>query len=84
MNDIIIISCPHCQNFIEVRLKYINCAIFRHGVFKDTGRQIEPHAPKHVCDNLVEKNLIYGCGKPFKLWYNKHQQRFFTTKCDYI
>ena len=34
--------------------------------------QIDPHACKEICDNLVKNNEIYGCGKPFKLFWNKN------------
>ena len=50
--------------------------------------QIDPHACKEVCDNLVKNNEIYGCGKPFKLFWNKNPTNnvvdFYAEKCDYI
>jgi len=61
----IIIICPHCNN--SVIIEEINCAIFRHGILKSNGQQMNPHTPKIECDNLINNNLIYGCGKPFKI-----------------
>lgn len=59
------IACPNCGEYIII--EQINCAIFRHGVYKHTMCQINPHAPKAECDELKEKDLIYGCGKPFRI-----------------
>jgi DNA-directed RNA polymerase subunit RPC12/RpoP len=43
------IQCPHCNGTVMV--KQLNCKIFRHGVFKKNGKQINPHAKK-------KKNVI--------------------------
>ena len=67
----ILIQCPHCMQYMELIKNEINCAIYRHGMFKINGDQIDPHTPKDICDKLVENNLIYGCGKPFQLFENK-------------
>ena len=61
----LIISCPHCNQSIEVI--EINCRIFRCGIMKSNFTQIHPHLPKSECDRLFNEQLIYGCGKPFKL-----------------
>jgi hypothetical protein len=57
----------------------MNCRIFRHGVIKATGKQIDPHASKSVCDDLFEKGLIDGCGKPFVITLSGG-----VEICDYI
>jgi hypothetical protein len=57
--------CPHCG--LPVEIIESNCCIFRHGVYKDTLRQIDPHMPKEQCDALYESGKIYGCGQPFRL-----------------
>jgi hypothetical protein len=69
-------TCPHCKG--TVIIEQVNCSIFRHGVFKRSGKQIPPHAPKEDCDNWAKNNDIYGCGKPFKLVDGK------AVECDYI
>lgn len=76
MSDIKTYECPHCGGPIEII--EVNCAIFRHGQYKSSGEQLEPHAPKELCDQVVKDGLINGCGKPFKLVNNK------LEKCDYI
>jgi len=76
----IIVTCPHCQEFIEIL--EINCAIFRHAIFRETGQQIHPHTSKELCDQYIKNKLIYGCGKPFKLIVK--DDHFFTEICDYI
>ncbi len=88
MDDTIFILCPHCKNMMELIKSQINCAIYRHGVYKSTGEQIDPHAKKEICDNLVETDSIYGCGKPFKLFQNKNPIsktiEYYVEKCDYV
>ncbi len=63
-----VLMCPHCNNFIII--KKINCGIFRHGILKKNSKQIDPHAPKEMCEYYIKNNLIYGCGKPFKIINN--------------
>jgi hypothetical protein len=70
------VICPHCNGMVII--DKLNCAIFRHGVFKNTGKQIPPHASKEECDNWVKNNDIYGCGKPFQVIENK------AVVCEYI
>lgn len=74
------ISCPHCSIMIEVL--ELNCKIFRCGIYKSTGEQINPHLSKIECDNLVKNDEIYGCGKPFQIVDNTPP--FIVKKCDYI
>lgn len=74
------VMCPHCGGAIEI--VQVNCGIFRHGIFKHNQQQIDPHAPKNICDKVFNEGLIYGCGKPFKI--NKIENTYFTVECDYI
>jgi hypothetical protein len=67
MAEPLIVLCPHCFENIVIYKNEINCAIFRHGVYKKDNNQIDPHLNKIECDNLYNSGLIYGCGKPFKL-----------------
>jgi hypothetical protein len=79
-NDIIVI-CPHCKELVII--EKLNCCIFRHGIFIKSGKQINPHLPKNHCLMLINKKLIYGCGKPFKIIQNKNNE-FEAIICDYI
>ena len=72
------VICPHCGGTVIIDPKELNCAIFRHGVFKNNHKQIPPHASKEECDRYVEKGEIYGCGKPFKVEDGK------AIICDYV
>ena len=76
ITDEITYSCPHCTGTIIV--EKLNCGIFRHGIFKKNGKQMDPHMKKDQCDKLSSENLIYGCGKPFRLVDGKLEQ------CDYL
>jgi hypothetical protein len=69
-------ECPHCGLWTLVKQNEINCAIFRHGIYKDSKKQLPPHSSKASCDAAV--GSIYGCGKPFKIVGNR------VEKCDYI
>jgi hypothetical protein len=72
----LMIQCPHCQQYIII--EELNCGIFRCGIKKDTYMQISPHASKETCDYLKNHDLIYGCGKPFRIIANE------IVKCSYI
>lgn len=72
------IGCPHCQGTVEIKHAEIACTIFRHGIHKKTGKQMNPHLSKQACDRLACNNLIWGCGKPFKF------DGTTVSKCEYI
>ena len=78
----LIVECPHCKSYIYILKNEINCKIFRHGVYKSNNKQINPHMKKEECDKLIKQNLIFGCGKPFKLIKEKNEYKAIT--CDYI
>ena len=50
--------CPHCEDFIII--EKLNCGIFRHGVCKETHKQIDPHLSRDKCVLLIKNDLIYG------------------------
>lgn len=66
--------CPTCNIMIEITA--LNCGIFRCGIYKDDGLQINPHMNKEECDKI--KDDIYGCGNPFQIINNK------ILKCAWI
>ena len=78
----ILVECPHCALYILVFLKEFNCKIFRHGVLKSDNTQIDPHLSKNKCDQLVINDLIFGCGKPYKLV--EKNKKWVAEKCDYL
>ena len=80
INDIVV-SCPHCKDHILI--EKLNCCIFRHGAFINNGQQIPPHSTKEVCDSFVSNNMIYGCGKPFRVIINDKKE-YVAIICDYI
>ena len=57
--------CPWCNGDIEVKESELNCKIFRHAIYKSTQEPINPHSPKHECEDLITKGNVYGCAKPF-------------------
>ena len=73
----LIIPCPHCT--ITILVEQLNCRIFRCGILKSNGNQIDPHFNKLECDRLYTHNLIYGCGKPFCIDMSGN-----PVVCDYI
>lgn len=76
----IFVICPHCECMIEIL--QINCGIFRHGVFKNSLQQINPHTPEITCKLYYDNGLIYGCGKPFRIVNNNGN--YEAHICDYI
>lgn len=79
--DFIYVYCPHCESMCQI--EQINCGIFRHGVYKSNNQPIPPHASIDMCKQLLDQNLIYGCGKPFKLISNI-DKKYIAIECDYI
>jgi len=80
-SDEFIIECPNCKE--QVLIQKLNCCIFRHGTLKSNGKQIDPHSSKELCEFYVEKQLIFGCGKPFKI-IKDEQNNFVVIRCGYI
>jgi hypothetical protein len=78
----LIVKCPHCDEYIII--EKLNCCIFRHAVYINTQKQINPHTPQDICEQLVKDKLILGCGKPFKIIVDVNDDDKITTEiCDY-
>ena len=77
----LVITCPHCGD--PVLIEQLNCCIFRHGTLIASGKQIEPHASKELCDFYVLNNKIHGCGKPFQIVRNVNN-KMIAVVCGYI
>jgi hypothetical protein len=67
--------CPWCD--VPMIIYKENCCIFRHATYKN-GQEVDPHLSKDECDRIVRENLVYGCGKPFRI-VNR-----IAEKCEYI
>lgn len=80
VNTYTFVICPHC--FIMIEVVELNCKIFRCGIYKESGEQINSHLPKNECDRLVNTGMIYGCGKPFQI--TNETPPYLVIKCDYI
>jgi len=76
----IIVSCPHCNS--QILIEQLNCKIFRHGIFKSNNTQINPHSSKKDCDYYINNDLIYGCGRPFRIVEINNELE--TEICEYI
>jgi hypothetical protein len=81
-NDFYIFLCPNCFMDILVYKTELNCQIFRHGIYKDSYKQIDPHLSKILCDELVMKNQVIGCAKPFEIIKDKDND-LIAVICDY-
>lgn len=75
-----VIICPHC-NF-SIIIEKLNCGIFRHGILKSNGKQIDPHSSKELCDFYIKNNLAYGCCKPFRII--QCRDGYVVETCNYI
>jgi hypothetical protein len=76
----IIIECPNCKQ--PILIEKLNCFIFRHGILKSNGQQIDSHSSKELCTFYIKKDLIFGCGKPFQIVKNNNE--LVAILCDYI
>jgi hypothetical protein len=74
----LILYCPYPDCNIGIEIIEINCAIFRCGVYKHNGLQIEPHLPNIECERIKKGDKIWGCGRPFQLIDGK------LVRCDYL
>ena len=79
-NISIIVQCPNCDDYVLI--EKLNCCIFRHGILKNNGKQIDPHASKKQCELLIKNKEIFGCGKPFQII--KVEEEWKIIICDYI
>ena len=77
----IVVKCPHCH--LLVQIESVNCAIFRHAILKDSYTQVPPHAPKEVCDRLIEEGKVIGCCKPFRVRLGE-DGTYSPEMCEYI
>jgi hypothetical protein len=77
----VVVTCPLCGD--PVLIDQLNCCIFRHGILIASGKQIEPHSSKELCDFYVSNNKIYGCGKPFQIVRNTNNE-LVAVVCGYI
>ncbi len=85
-----IFECPQCGLFTQVGKNEVACHIFRHAFYYNKlpngmvlTEQLNPHAPKEVCDQLKKEGKILGCGRPFK--FVRNQDNTYSAEiCDYI
>jgi len=62
------LRCPHCKSLILLHeCKTGGMNILRHGVLKENNQLILPQLSNELVLQLVQKNLIYGCGKLYKI-----------------
>lgn len=80
--DNLLLKCPHCHEYVLIYKKEFNCKIFRHAYYRDTYKRINPYMKKEICERLLKEDLIYGCGKPFKLV--ELNNKYILEKCIYI
>lgn len=94
-NNLYIFQCPNCSDFVQVERYGVACSIFRHLYYftENNGRieltsQVDPHAPKELCENLLREGKVFGCGKPFKLKHIRNDVNgvpvYIAEICDYI
>lgn len=79
----IYVECPHCNHMTTINIKEINCGIFRHAVFKNNMKPINPHESEANCNRLVRDNIVFGCAKPFKI-IKLSDDKYITEPCGYI
>lgn len=65
---VLFFECPWCSGMFEVAESEVNCGIFRHGINRTTGRQLDPHLTLAAYEDLSLSGNIYGgCGRPIRV-----------------
>lgn len=75
----LVITCPHCNELTMIDKKQIRCRIFRHAVYKNSNKPVDPHLSRQKCESLVKHKKVFGCCKPFRL-----NNENVPEICDYI
>jgi hypothetical protein len=66
----IVLECPYCyETIILYEPSLLKMRFFRHGIFKNTGKWINPYISNVVFDRYILNKKIAGCGKFFKIIY---------------
>ena len=63
-------SCPYCHEMIYIEECDMNCRLFCHALYKNSYQQVNPHISIDEINNLINNNLIIGCGKTFTININ--------------
>ena len=79
----LVLTCPHCNDYVLTSVETLNCRIFRHGVDKLSFQPLPPHSSKELCDRMVAEQRIYGCGRPFRV-QETASGSFQCVDCDYV
>lgn len=64
-------DCPVCmRDFglsyrVKVKQSELACGVFRHAIWKHTGRAVNSHESREMCESLFRNGLVFGCAKPF-------------------
>ncbi len=94
-SNLYIFQCPTCKEYIQVERYGVACSIFRH-LYHSTeinGKiellsQVDPHASREVCEQLLRDKRAVGCGKPFRLKHIRSDDEgipiYIAEVCDYI
>lgn len=82
IEDFYFFRCPNCNDEIIVHKNDLNCKIFRHAVYKNTYKQVDPHLPYEKCKELIENDKVFGCCKPFQIILKDN--KLYVQICDYI
>ena len=75
------LRCPYCKNLII--LNKIVSSYMRHGILKHEKKLIHPGMSDGMAMNLARLNLIYGCGKKYKICIKLQKngtQVYYTEK----
>jgi hypothetical protein len=65
------VECPHCNDIIIIKETSLSdMRFFRHGIYKNTGKWINPYMSDVICDRYLLNKKIIGCGKFLKIIYD--------------
>jgi len=73
-----IVYCPNCYGGVYIEL--LNCGIFVHACLKANFSQVNPHMCKEDIEALMKDDLIWGCGKQFKV--DPNEKGYLVEECE--
>ena len=73
----LLFTCPHCSIMIEITA--LNCGIFRCGIYKDNGQQINSHMNKEECDKIIKLKVYKLLNEMLEIGRHHNVSVIFTS-----
>lgn len=71
--------CPHCESGVVMLESEIACRRAIHAVLRDSFQQVNPHAPRSLCEQLLKENKVFGCCRSIEIVGNEVFARSYES-----